>query len=205
MNMRIARDIAYLCLSVIFFWIYIPHFIAYLISSQQNLIKNDLEELSTKLNIRLGNTLGLLFFLHNNSYFRTFFYHRIGAVWSFFISWWRPGCNNFIISKTTTIGGGALFAHPYATIINAESIGTNFSFRHLTTLGNKDTNNNRPIIGDNVTLGANVTIIGKITIGNNVTIGAGSIVIKSVADNCVCAGNPARVIRKIDKELHRGK
>ena len=187
---------AYFCLSVVFFWVYIPHFIAYLISTKKNLIRNDLEELSTKINIRLRSTPCLLFFLHTDPYFRTLFYYRIGAIGSFFISWWRPGCNSFIISKTTTIGGGVLFAHPYSTILNAESIGKNFSFRHLTTLGNKGSNDNRPIIGDNVFLGANVTIIGKITIGNNVTIGAGSVVIKSVADNCVCAGNPARVIRK---------
>lgn len=196
MNMRMIRDIALFCFSVIFFWVYIPHFIVYLSSSKKNLIKKDLEELSSKINIRLSTSLSLLFFLHNNSYFRTLFYHRIGAIWSFFISWWRPGFKDFIISKTTTIGGGVLFAHPYATILNAESIGKNFSFRHLTTLGNKGTNDNRPIIGDNVTLGANVTIIGRITIGNNVTIGAGSVVIKSVPDNCVCAGNPAHVIKK---------
>lgn len=77
-------------------------------------------------------------------------------------------------------------AHPYATIINAKSIGSNFSCIHCTTIG---AHNDRATIGDNVSLGANVTIIGNIRIGNNVTIGAGSVVVKDLPDNCVAVGN----------------
>ena len=86
-------------------------------------------------------------------------------------------------------------AHPYATILNAESIGDNFSCIHCTTLG--ATPKGRPVLGDNVSLGANVTIIGPVHIGNNVVIGAGSVVVKDVPDNCVIAGNPAKIIRYI--------
>lgn len=64
---------------------------------------------------------------------------------------------------------------------------------HCTTLGKKG--DNRPVIGDNVSLGCNVTIIGGVHIGNNVTVGAGSVVVKDVPDNCIVAGNPAKVIR----------
>ena len=88
-----------------------------------------------------------------------------------------------------------MVAHPYATVLNAESIGENFSCIHCTTLGKKD--GKRPIIGNNVSLGANVTIIGNVRIGNNVTVGAGSVVVKDVPDNCVVAGNPARIIKYI--------
>ena len=59
---------------------------------------------------------------------------------------------------------------------------------------------NGPIIGDNVYLGANVCIIGDIKIGNNVIVGAGAVVVKDVPDNCIVAGNPARIIRRLQIE-----
>lgn len=87
-------------------------------------------------------------------------------------------------------------AHPFSTVLNAQSIGRNFRCIHCTTLGKKD--NARPIIGNNVTLGCNVCIIGAVHIGNNVTIGAGSVVVKDIPDNCIVAGNPAHIIRYIN-------
>ncbi|TLG72885.1 sugar O-acetyltransferase [Culicoidibacter larvae] len=53
------------------------------------------------------------------------------------------------------------------------------------------------VIGDNVWIGGNVVVLPGITIGNNVTIGAGAVVTKSIADNCVAVGNPARVVKSL--------
>ena len=50
-------------------------------------------------------------------------------------------------------------------------------------------------IGNNCYIGTGVSIMGPVTIGDNVTIGAGSIVTKDIPDNCVVAGNPAKIIR----------
>ena len=47
-------------------------------------------------------------------------------------------------------------------------------------------------------IGGDVTVLSNVTIGNNVVIGAGSVVTKDVPDNVVVAGNPARVIRKVE-------
>lgn len=80
-------------------------------------------------------------------------------------------------------------------LTNAESIGDNFDFRHCTTIG--ATEKGRPVIGDNVKLGATVTIIGPVHVGSNVIVGAGSVVVKDVPDNCIVAGNPAKVIKYV--------
>ncbi len=41
-------------------------------------------------------------------------------------------------------------------------------------------------------------MVPGVTIGRGVTVGAGSVVTKDVEDFCVVAGNPARVIRRIE-------
>lgn len=53
------------------------------------------------------------------------------------------------------------------------------------------------IIGDNVWIGGNTVILPGITIGHNVTIGAGSVVTKSIPDDCLAFGNPCKVQKKL--------
>ncbi|MBR2339632.1 MAG: acyltransferase [Clostridia bacterium] len=53
-------------------------------------------------------------------------------------------------------------------------------------------------VGNNVFIGMNSIILKGVTVGNNVIIGAGSLVNKDVPDNCVVAGNPAKVIMSLD-------
>jgi acetyltransferase-like isoleucine patch superfamily enzyme len=53
-------------------------------------------------------------------------------------------------------------------------------------------------VGEDCWFGGNVTVLGGITIGRGVTIGAGSVVTKDVPDFVVVAGNPARVLKKIE-------
>lgn len=49
-------------------------------------------------------------------------------------------------------------------------------------------------VGDNCYFGTGAIVMGPVKIGNNVTIGAGAVVTKNIPDNCVVAGNPARII-----------
>lgn len=195
MNKREIRDILRLVGAICFSPIYVPHLLCYEMSKAKRFIDSDINRLKDQLYISLPKRLNLLFFLHNNSYYRSLFYYRIGPVSSLLIGWYRPRNKYFIISYTTKIGEGLSFAHPYSTIINAESIGDNFCCIHCTTLGDK--RGYRPVIGNNVSIGCNVTIIGDVHIGNNVIIGAGSVVVKDVPDNSVVAGNPAKVIKSI--------
>lgn len=54
------------------------------------------------------------------------------------------------------------------------------------------------IIGNNVHIGNNSIIMPGVTIGDNCIIGCGAIVTKSIPENSIAVGIPARVIESID-------
>jgi acetyltransferase-like isoleucine patch superfamily enzyme len=47
-------------------------------------------------------------------------------------------------------------------------------------------------------IGSGSTILANVTIGENAILGAGSVVTKDVPPNSIVAGNPARILRKIE-------
>lgn len=53
------------------------------------------------------------------------------------------------------------------------------------------------VIEDDVWIGAHCIILKGVTIGARSIIGAGSVVTKSIPADCVAAGNPCRVIKKL--------
>lgn len=59
-------------------------------------------------------------------------------------------------------------------------------------------NPNSVTIGDNVWIASDSTILPGIKIGDGAIVGAGSVVTKDVEKNTIVAGNPARVIKKIE-------
>lgn len=60
-------------------------------------------------------------------------------------------------------------------------------------------------VGNNVHIGTNAIIMPGVTIGNNCIIGCGAIVTKSIPDNSIAVGVPARVIETIDEYIEKNK
>lgn len=56
-------------------------------------------------------------------------------------------------------------------------------------------------IGDNVWIGGNAVINPGVTIGDNVVIASGAVVVKDVPNNVIVGGNPAKIIRNIERKL----
>ena len=87
-------------------------------------------------------------------------------------------------------------------------IGDGFLIGHNTTIAtlNHDFNPSKrqnltpsPVkIGKNVWIGSDCTILPGVEIGDGAIIGAGSVVTKSIPQNTIAVGNPARVIKNIE-------
>ena len=54
------------------------------------------------------------------------------------------------------------------------------------------------VIEDNVWIGGGAILLPGVTIGKNSVIGAGSIVTRSIPENCVAVGNPCRIIKHLN-------
>ena len=190
---------------ILFFWKYlfvIPHLLLFVFMDGKT--KQQIREDVDEMNRRYRTSNSLAFFLIFGKPYRNLFYHRVGKYAGYFLDCILPSYNNFIISCEHIDGAAYVLNHPYSSVINAKSIGKRFTICQLTTIGNKIHGRNDlvPTIGDNVSLGANVCIMGDIKIGNNVIVGAGSVVVKDVPDNCVVAGNPAKIIRYLEHTPH---
>lgn len=101
----------------------------------------------------------------------------------------RPGC---VIQ-----GRGKVFIGDYV------EIGPNC----IIVSGNHDINNQRDvirketIIGDYCWIASSAIVLAGVILGPRTIVGAGSVVTKSFPDGyCVLAGNPARVVKTLDKD-----
>lgn len=100
-------------------------------------------------------------------------------------------CNNFIsIGDNVKIGGNTV-------IYDTDFHSLKHEQRNATQEDISKVKSARVNIGNNVFIGAHSTILKGVNIGNNSIIGAGSVVTKSIPDNQLWGGNPAKFIREI--------
>lgn len=131
-------------------------------------------------------------------------------------AYFRPGayaewCSHISIGKNVVIRPNTmLFADEHARIIIEDDVLIG-SGVHFYVDNHKFDNINIKIIDQGYDysqdillkegswIGANAILLPGVVIGKNSVVGAGSIVTKSVPDFCVVAGNPARVIKELQK------
>lgn len=105
---------------------------------------------------------------------------------------------NFLhhVNIDATVGPGLYIGHVGDIYIGPSSIGENCSVTHNVTIGYGHTSGAEgiPTIGNDVWIGTASVMSGKIQIGNGVTIASGTILTRSVPDNCLVGGNPGRVL-----------
>jgi acetyltransferase-like isoleucine patch superfamily enzyme len=59
----------------------------------------------------------------------------------------------------------------------------------------------RTVVKTGASIGSGSTILSQVVIGENAIVGAGSVVTKDVPANAIVAGNPAKVLRVLEKQL----
>lgn len=109
---------------------------------------------------------------------------------------WCTHIHHCEIDRRARIGPGLLIMHRNGIIIGPVVAGSSLTLHQNVTIGHRVAHGSRtvPTIGNSVWIGPMAVISGGITIGDRVTISASSVLSKSVPEDSLVAGNPARVI-----------
>lgn len=101
-------------------------------------------------------------------------------------------CNDSIrIGSNVKIGGGCW-------IMDSNFHSLDFLDRRVYEKDWKNIKTAPVVIGDDAFIGARTTICKGVTIGNRSVIQAGSVVTRSIPDDCIAGGNPCQVFKKIN-------
>jgi UDP-2-acetamido-3-amino-2,3-dideoxy-glucuronate N-acetyltransferase len=97
-------------------------------------------------------------------------------------------CEGVTIEDDVFVGHGVMFINDsYPRAASNGSLLTEADWAVETT-----------VVKKGASIGSNSTILSKVTIGENAIVGAGSVVTRDVPPNTIVAGNPARIIRRIE-------
>lgn len=105
---------------------------------------------------------------------------------------------NSSIPPSCDIGRGSRFGYGAIGVVlhSRCRIGSGVLIGQNVTIGGSF-GSNVPQIGNNVWISPGARVIGGVRVGNNVIIGANAVVVRDVPGDCIVAGVPARILRRI--------
>ena len=174
----------------------IPLVALMLLSSNRNTVYADLDRWA--LNYRFAQPRNLvqriLLFVHLMTWkreYRNVFYFRTGIPGRLLSVFCLP-LSSLYLDTDTKIGPGLFILHGDGTYVAAVTIGANCWISQQVAVGflNEE---DRPTIGNNVTINSGAKVLGKVKVGDNATIGVNSAVIMDVPANATVMGVPATV------------
>lgn len=122
--------------------------------------------------------------------FRNVFYFRAGMPGKLLSVLCSP-MSSLHLDTNTKIGPGLFILHGDGIHVSADEIGENLWISQQVAIGFMY--DDRPRIGNNVTIHAGAKVLGKVRVGDNATIGANSVVITDVPPCATVMGVPATV------------
>lgn len=84
------------------------------------------------------------------------------------------------------------------TIMDSDAHSMNYLYRRELSVDIAHKADEEVVIEDDAFVGMNTIILKGVRIGARSVIGAGSVVVKSIPADCIAAGNPAKVIKRLE-------
>lgn len=101
--------------------------------------------------------------------------------------------------KSIVIGDNVKFG-ANVTVMDSDAHSMNYLHRRNLSVDMTHKADAEVVIEDDALVGMNTIILKGVTIGARSVIGAGSVVVKSIPADCIAAGNPAKVIKRLSNE-----
>ena len=109
----------------------------------------------------------------------------------------KIGDNTYIGPRSYIGAGGAIIIGKKCQIgANVSFIAESHNFKNAEEIFKQQTSRKGITIGDDCWIGNNVVVLDGVNIGSGCVVGASAVVTKSLPDNSVAVGVPARIISK---------
>lgn len=186
-------------LQILNLWRLIPAYLIVCVSNNKAIIFEEIQHWKkcTRRTEKSGFDIFSSLMLELKEY-RTLLQYRLGGGGSkLLLKMLFPGLNTLYIN-TPEIGPRLFIQHGFATNISAKRIGSDCWINQQVTIG-YTFDSEPPVIGNGVRISAGAKVLGQIEIGDNAIIAANAAVVKSVEENMVVGGVPAKIIGENSK------